>query len=725
MKGFNVRRAVLMSGLSAAALIAMPAQAQQTGTASGAGTDKVSDDAADPNEIIVTAQKREQNLSDVPAAIQAITGDTLERRGTKDIAQLVDFVPGASIVSKAAPGFETIQIRGISSGTVGDATVGYYIDDVVFSIPNLQLAPPSRLLDLERTEILRGPQGTLYGNGSMGGLVRLITTTPDTERFDVKALGELSFTDGGGTNYAIDSAINIPIATDRAGLRVSGGYERLSGFADGAAGDDLNDIRSWNIRGKLLLRPADNIDVTLSVWHIDNHQDYSNNLNSVRPARVPDTFGLADPFIETVATFYSGAVKWNLGGVSLESGTSYIDHRLTINNVAESTLEVAPGVVLPVGIGNDSIFDTSAFSQEIRLVSNGDSPFNWIIGGLYTNATIDSTIDVNLRGLGPVIPFLGVVDSPLKTESYAIFGEVSYSLFDGKLIPLVGLRYFDDTRTASGTTTFGGATQFDAGRASFNALSPRFNLTFKPNDDALFYANIARGFRSGTIQTSAQALLAQLSGVTGASVIVEEDSLWTYELGTKLSLPGSFYIDASVYYTDWSDIQIPFNTPFGLPAVVNGGDARIYGIDLGLNWRTPLDGLALQAVANFNSAEFRNINPQLSAVSPTAQNGERLPGVPKNNFSLGATYGASLSDTLDLNLYAAYAFRNRQTDLATGLAGGQIDNLTLRAGIESEHYRLDLFVENLTNEKGPILVTSTFEQAIYPRRIGVSFNVKY
>lgn len=474
-----------------------------------------------------------------------------------------------------------------------------------------------------------------------------------------------------------------------------------------------------------MLRPADNIDVTLSVWHIDNHQDYSNNLDSVRPARVPDTFGLVDPFIETVATFYSGSIKWDLGSVSLESGTSYIDHRLTINNVAESTLEVAPGVVLPVGIGNSSIFDTNAFSQEIRLVSNGDGSFNWIIGGLYTNATIDSTIDVNVRGLGPVVPFLGVVDSPLKTESYAIFGEVSYSLFDGKLIPLVGLRYFDDTRTASGTTTFGGATQIDSGRASFNALSPRFNLTFKPNDDALIYANIARGFRSGTIQTSAQTLLAQLSGVTSASITVEEDSLWTYELGTKLSLPGNFYVDASVYYTDWNDIQIPFNTPFGLPAVVNGGDAQIYGIDLGLNWRTPLDGLALQAVANFNSAEFRNINPQLGAVSPTAQNGERLPGVPKNNFSLGATYGAPLTDTLDLNLYAAYAFRNRQTDLATGLAGGQIDNLTLRAGIESEHYRLDLFVENLTNERGPILVTSTAEQAVYPRRIGVSFNVKY
>jgi iron complex outermembrane recepter protein len=710
----TIRVATSFSAL-AVALVASPALAQSSSTAAT---------ATDDSEIVVTAQKREQNLSDVPAAIQAISGETLERRGTRSLSQLVDFIPGASIVSKSAPGFETIQIRGISSGTVGDATVGYYIDDVVFSIPNLQLAPPSRLLDLERTEVLRGPQGTLYGNGAMGGLIRLITTAPDTNNFAVKALGELSGTDGGGTNYAFDGALNVPLASEKAGLRISGGYERLSGFADGAAGNNLNGIDSWNVRGKLLLKPTENVDVTLSIWHINNRQDYSNNLVSVDPPRVPNTFGVVDPGVETVATFYSGAIKWDLGSVSLETGTSYIDHRLTIDNVVQSSLAVAPSVVLPIGIRNASNFATTSFSQEVRLVSNGDGPFNWIVGGLYTNATITSDIDVNLRGLGPVVPFLFVSDAPLKTENYAIFGEVSYSLFDGKLIPLVGLRYFNDKRSASGATTFGGVTSNDSGSATFDALSPRFNLTFKPNDDALFYANIARGFRSGTIQTSAQAQLAQLSGVN-TGVIINEDSLWTYEAGTKLSLSDGFYVDASVYYTDWSNIQIPFNTPFGLPSVVNGGDARIYGIDFGLNWRTPLDGLTVQAVANFNSAEFKNINPQLAGISPTAKNGERLPGVPKNNFSIGGTYRTPLSDKLDLNLYGAYAFRNSQTDLASGLAGGQIDNLTVRVGLETDHYRLDVFADNLTNEKGPLLQTPTAVQAIYPRRIGASVTVKY
>ncbi len=674
---------------------------------------------ADDSEIVVTAQKREQNLSDVPAAIQAISGETLERRGISNLNDLVDFIPGASVVSNAGPGFSTIQIRGVSSGTVGDATVGYYIDDVVFSIPNLQLSPPSRLLDLERTEVLRGPQGTLYGNGAMGGLVRLITAKPNTDAFGIKALGEVSFTDGGGTNYDFDGALNVPLAKDKAALRISGGYEYLSGFADGAAGKDLNSTRSWNIRGKLFLAPTENVDINLSVWHIDNKQKYGNNLLTVDPPTVPDPFGVSDPHIATVATFYSGSLKWDMGGVALESGTSYIDHKLDIDNVVGSVL-----FGFPVGIRNDSLFKSTSFSQELRLVSQGDSPFKWIVGGLYTNAKIVSDIDVNIRGLGPPIPFLVTVGSPLRTKSFAIYGEASYSLFDGKLIPLVGLRYFNDHRSAEGSTYYGGSTVFGSVAKTFDAVSPRFNLTYKPSDTALVYANIAKGFRSGTIQTSAQATLGQLTGVANTNVLVDPDKLWTYEVGTKLTF-GKFYFDGSFYYTDWNNIQIPFNTIGGLPAVVNGGNARIYGVDLGANWRTPIAGLTLQGVANFNSAEFREVDPQLAASLATAQNGARLPGVPKQNYSAAAIYHGPLTDSLDLNLYGAYSFRDRQQDLASGLQSGRLQIVNLRAGVETKMFRFDVFADNLTNEKGPVLRTATAEQALYPRRIGASVTVKY
>lgn len=682
-------------------------------------------DAGTAEEIVVTAQKREQKLIDVPISLQAISGDTLERRGTKELTQLVDFIPGASVVSKSAPGFETIQIRGVASGTVGDATVGYYIDDVNFSIPNLQLSPPSRLVDLERAEVIRGPQGTLYGNGAMGGLIRLITTDPNTNAFGVKAQSELSFTDGGGTNYAGDAAVNIPIATDVAALRVTGGYESLSGFGRNSTGKNLNKTETYNIRGKLLLKPTEDIRVVLSVWKMNGKQNYGNAFVPGSTTVLPEPFGI-EPFIETKATFYSGSVNWDLGGVSLQSGTSYIDHNLAIDSITPSVF-----FGFPVGIRNKSNFATTSFTQELRLVSDNDSPFKYIVGGIYTIGKIRSDIDVNIRGLGAPIPFLVTRSTdpdsrPLTTKNYAFFGEISYELFDGKLIPLVGLRQFHDSRSAAGTTAYLGTPIPGVSRASYNSTNPRFNLSYKPNGDTTIFFNAAKGFRSGTIQTTAQTILAQATGLTRATDTIAPDSLWSYELGGKFRLAdGKLLVDIAAYYTDWKNIQIPFGTVGGLPAVVNGGDARIKGIDLGITWVTPLEGLSLTGIANINDAKFRNVNPALAAALPTAQNGSNLPNVPKGNFTLSANYSRRLSDAVKLNLYGAYAYRDRQQDLASGLFSANIDLLTLRAGLEFNRFRIEAFADNLLKERGPALTTLTAVQPVYPRRIGVNASFKY
>ncbi len=188
---------------------------------------------------------------------------------------------------------------------------------------------------------------------------------------------------------------------------------------------------------------------------------------------------------------------------------------------------------------------------------------------------------------------------------------------------------------------------------------------------------------------------------------------------------GKLFFDGSFYYTDWNNIQIPFGTIGGLPATVNGGNARIYGVDLGANWRTPLTGLTLQAVANFNSATFSSVDPQLAASLATAQNGARLPGVPRQNYLFAATYTTALRDNLDFNFYGAYSFRDQQQDLASGAQSGRLQIVNLRAGLETKHLRLDVFAENATDERGPVLTTLTAQQALYPRRIGASLTVKY
>lgn len=719
----------LLMGTAAALALFAPAASWAQGAPS-AQSEAVEPDQSDGiAEVVVTAQKREQSLQDVPLAVQAFSGETLERTGVNDVSRLVDFVPGASVVSRSAPGFETVQIRGIAAGTVGDTTTGYYIDDVVFSIPNLQLSPPARLFDLERTEVLRGPQGTLYGNGAMGGLIRLITARPNTAEFSVRGQGEVSFTDGGGTNYAGDASVNVPIARDVAGLRVSGGYERLSGFGealDRPGEKDLNDYTGWNVRGKLLVRPTSDIDVTLSVWHIENKQDYTNVFNSVEPAILPNSFGTR-PYNDVKATYYSGSLSWDLGGASLQSGTSYLDHRLTF----DTTFNTAAANLRAV-----ADFKSRSFSQELRLVSDGTDAFNWIVGGIYTNARILSRFDYTIPfpvapGTTLFLPLISAGPSPLKTRSFAVFGEASYELLDGRLIPLVGLRYFEDKRSAAGPTTLfptfapPGVTLQGSGKGKFDSWNPRFNLTFKPSDDATIYANVAKGFRSGSIQSSGQVAFAAIDGVTTAPII-QPDKLWSYELGGKFRSPDrKLSLEIAGYYTDWDSIQLPFTTSAGLVATVNGGSARLYGIDLGMTWRTPLDGLSLQFAGNINSSEFKSVDAALAARLPTARVGRRIPGVPAATLTFAGTFARSIGGDATLNLYAAYSMRDRQADLASGLRTPVLDNLTLRAGIETGRFRITAFAENALDERGPVLIATTGVQSVYPRRIGLQLGVKY
>lgn len=721
MKVPSARRSALYCGIAATALIAIPTIAQ----AQAAPANQPADQAAassDDADIVVTAQRRAENLRTVPAAIQAIKGETLERTGTNQFTKLVDSIPGASAVVSNAPGFETIQIRGVSSGAVGDTLVGYYVDDVVFSVPNLQLTPPARLFDLERAEVLRGPQGTLYGAGAAGGLIRLITAAPNVTKAEVKARGEFSFTEGGGVNYNGDAAVNVPLVKDRLALRVTGGYEQLSGFADSAtdpAVRDVNNLSSYSIRGKLLFKATDTLDITLSAWRIFNRLNSNNNLLSIDPPVAHLTLG-TNPFVRTSANIYSGMINWDVGFAALQSATSFIDHNLSYDSI------VAVGGGLSARV-DDANFGTRSFTQEVRLVSQGSSPFKWVFGGIYNDSTITSDFNVLVVPQAAptvLIPFARTVDTPLSSRSFAIYGEASYELFDGRLKPLVGLRYYRDDRSATDrTSVLGGPITTTSFGQIFDAVSPRFNLSFIPNSDGIIYANIARGFRSGTLQTATQVFLAGQNGVVTTPGI-SPDSLWTYELGAKWKLGQSgVSIDVAGYYTDWSNVQVPFATGI-LPATVNGADAQIYGIDLGINWRV-FPGLNLQAAGNINSSTFSRVLPSLAARLATARVGQQLPGVPKGNFVLTADYTKKLSGDLTLNLFGTYSYRDRQSDLGSGFFSANINQLALRAGLEYKNWRFDVFGENVTNELGPAAVTVNSQQPVYPRRIGLQISTKY
>lgn len=677
---------------------------------------------ADTDEIIVTAQKREQALQDVPLPVQALGAQQLEQAGATKVSDLVSLIPGASIVSNSTPGFETVQIRGISSGTTGDGLVGYYIDETPFGVPNLQLTPPARLLDVQRVEVLRGPSGTLYGQGSMGGTIRLITRRPDSTMFSADLQGEWASVEGGEDSSALDAAINIPIVQDRLALRLSGGYEQLGGYAEVPEFNlsDSNGFEGLNYRGSLRWTPTNDFDITAMYWRIENSQDFNNGLT---PA---PTLASGNPTISGLGGFrgytdvemdlYSLTVQWDTSIGTLTSNSSYIDHTLDF---------VAP---LLTTLKNDSLFNTTSFTQEIRLASNGDGPLNWIGGVFYRDAEIQNDIyfDTSLAAFGlpnvriPIIDILG----PLTTESWSVFGEMSYRFTD-QIEATVGARYFEDERAANTANRIAPIVRSNTS-ASYDAFSPRLNISYRPAEGALFYFNAAKGFRSGVLQSQAQADASNALGIP-TSPQIQPDEVVTYELGAKLELAdGALLLEAGVYHSEWQDVQQQFATA-AVVSVANSGDATIDGFDLALLWRTPIDGLDLQFSGNINNAEFERVVPALAAGLPTIQVGRPLPNVPDSNYAVNVNYARPLEwlGGLTGTFYSAYAWRASQIDAASGLRSGEIGDLTIRLGVEGDRWRLNAFALNALDDDDPSVLTGTSMQILYPRRVGVQLGLNF
>ena len=711
----NIRTILLASGCSAALVV--------PGVAFAADDTSVA-------ELIVTAQKREQRLLDVPLSVQSVSPAQLQQAGITKISDLVKIIPGASLVSSTTPGFETIQIRGIASGTTGDGLVSYYIGDTPFGIPNLQLTPPARLLDLQRVEIIRGPSATLYGQGAMGGTIKMVLAEPNSSEFSGKAQAELSSTKGGGTNHNGDVVVNIPLIKDKLAARISAGYDSVSGFAELPEFNEKNgnDFKGQNVRVSLGWTPTDDLKITGLYCKIHNKQDFSNTLtptNAFTPNKlffpVPYGFpaiagtGGRRGYTNVDADVYSLTAKWQTPIGELVGNTSYVRHDLDFLTPLLSILV------------NDSRFVTKSYTNEIRLNSLPDGPVTWSVGASNRNATLNADI-FYYQQIGLTGARTGIINTlgDLKTESYSVFGEASVSLLDGKLEPLVGLAYFKDDRGTKGVDRATNLPRLVS--ASWDSLNPRFNLKYKPAENRNIYINIAKGFRSGSLQTPAQAAAADATlglppGTIGATN--KPDSLWTYELGTRWELANrTLLLEGSIYQTDWKDVLVQFATA-AVISITNAGDARIKGGDIGLVWRTPVEGLNLHATAAYNDSKFTSVLGKLS-VGTAIRVGGPVPNVPKKTLSLAADYQRDLGNGLTGTLYAGYSYRDRTIDASTkNLRSGILNDLTLRAGVKKDAWNLEAFMTNALNDKDPAVLSSTALQILYPQRVGVRVGVDF
>ncbi len=751
---------------------ALPAAAQQ---AQSAAPDTAQSDSATPEatvpDIIVSASKRgDESIRSVPITVQALTGETLTKSGITQFAEYATRVPGLAY-QDLGPGDKKYVIRGINS--TGAATVGAYYDEAVISADNRNDGGGRnvdlKLYDISRIEVLKGPQGTLYGASSESGTIRIITNKPDTHKFGGYVAGEVSGTNKGGANYNINGAINLPIVDDKLALRLVGWFVNDSGYVDqvripSGRLDNVNTDETGGGRALLRYTPTDNFTLTASATYQKQHSDGSSRYTppgtpSFSTAGFPAVPGgdlintdlTISPYDDTTQ-IYSLTGEYNFSAGNITATTNYFDRDILFN-FDSSPILFFFGVPIPgITIQPQS---RRIWSNEIRYASKFNGPFNLVIGGFYSRELSNFDVQVvrsnNLgqpRGVFSRLnaddalsnpdgnTFFGRFDNN-RLNQYAVFGEATYA-FTPALAVTGGARYFRSTLDSRQETThpFGGFGPNPPGvltnSDSDSKVTWKGNISWKPNRDVLVYATAASGFRVGGLN---QADLPFASGIPRG---YRSDSLVNYELGTKLTLAGGrVTVDAAIYHIDWSDIQVrAVDSTGAFPFTTNAGGAAVNGVEADVN-AVLATGVTLDLAGSYQRAFLTSDQPGGVPRDPAlGLRGDNVPNVPRFSGSINLDVNRPLSGNFNYVIHADANYRGsshttlgRTRDRFNVLLGDY--SLTnLRIGVENGPWRVELFARNLFDARPQIDAISSSQDplaliTVRPRTLGISGSRKF
>ncbi|HXZ59335.1 MAG TPA: TonB-dependent receptor [Steroidobacteraceae bacterium] len=721
----------LTSALAAPAVQAQQAEATQA--AAGA-----------LQEIVVTAQKRTEKLHDVPMGVTAVTTEDLTKQQLVSFADLESKVPGL-MVEQIQPGQSRLAIRGQNVGGVG-STVTTYIDDVPFGSSNA-LANGSIVTgdfdtwDLQRVEVLRGPQGTLYGAGSEGGLLKYVTNAPDPSReAGAFELGGMDLAHG-DTGLSTKGMLNMPIGSSAA-IRLSGVYAGVPGWVnDPSLGKNyINEGYREGLRADFLFNATDNFSIRLNAFGQNLHTDGTPYTDVIGAAGTPLTpppnqlqpqngYYNQTRFTGEPSTFeyriYSATLDWNLGWGHLASITSYGSSAQNLY-VDATSVPLVPGFTfgdlassvtgVPTGVAETNDLSVGKFTEELRLASSGSQALEWQVGAFYTRelSTLDQSLptflipsqaNTGLPGLETV-----VLDATYKETS--VFGEATYH-FSPAFDLALGGRWSENKQEAS--QTIGGLLVNPPQLSSGSSTGTDFTYSIAPrwhiSNETMAYARVATGYRPGGPNALAPGTPA------GVPTSYESDSTVNYELGTRTALMDNrLSIDIAAFLVDWKKIQLlQIVDNFGVNA--NGGTAESKGIEwtFGL---TPLQGLNFTLTGAW-------VDAYLTEAAPAAggNDGDPLPYVPKFSASLDGSYTWRAGGGYDGFVGATWSYIGSRWDdfsATDTVQGGVIvpvpnprlelpgyNTVNLRAGFENAHWTFLIYCKNVGDTRGITTYAST------------------
>jgi iron complex outermembrane receptor protein len=724
-------------------------------------------------EVVVTAEKRESTIQKTPISITAISGADLQAQGISSLLSVAQQVPGVSFKT-SGPGQTEFEMRGLTSTGGQSPTVGFYLDETALTPPamaqNGKVVIDPNLFDLSRVEILRGPQGTLYGAGSMGGTIKLVTNAPDPKQVAASVQGIGSGTDGGGFNHTENAMLNLPLWQDVAALRlvvtnkhIEGWIDRdvvspfplesAGGFLDARRGDvtaapvvkRVSESNTENLKGgraTLLVKPIEGLSITVGALYQRINQSGPNTIDAPPGNEVHyQPFDLAEPFKDTF-NLQDLNIKYDFEGFQVVSATSswtrqqnqtqdiseamqdYIGHFLGDPN--QFPFETADG-----GLGAGTISEddyTRQISEEMRVASTGDGPFQWLAGAYYSTFHATSHVYSFYDGFTALFGTNNLADNhrQLDVDQYALFGEASYQL-PHSLKATVGARYFNfhsNSATSVSGVSANGTSDTLFGVAQNSGVSPKVNLAYIPNDNLTVYATASKGFRPGGPNSPIP------PPCTPAPKQFGPDSVWSYELGEKLKmLDARVSINGDVYYEDWSNIQQQVAPPCGYKFTANAGKAKVYGAELEAAIIL-VPGLVFSQSVGYTHATNSTTLPDAGVTE-----GDRLLDVPEVTANTTLTYRYALAGTMNLIARVNNSYVDSIQDITFKRNTlPSYDLVDTRFGVETDRWSAVVFLDNLTNKKALLSNTGALSANVpifdrvatnQPRTIGADLSYRF